>query len=204
MKGKSIHALNFLTDIFKEGKGHSTINTYHSAISMSHSIIDSLRVQVGQHPVVSAYYRGCLIIVPPNQGLLSNVEAVIDHIRNRPPSDCPKICPVQTLREYEKRTSALRKENCGALLIACVKSHKPVATSTVSRWIKAMLREAGIEANAHSTRAAATSAAFAAGLSIKEIMDTACWTNESTFKRFYCCSRAVADSKSLILATSYF
>ena len=49
-----------------------------------------------------------------------------------------------------------------------------------------MLEQAGIHANAHSTRSAATSAAFAAGMSIKNIIDTANWAKESTFKRFYC------------------
>ena len=57
-----------------------------------------------------------------------------------------------------------------------------------------MLEQAGIHANAHSTRSAATSAAFAAGMSIKNIIDTANWAKESTFKRFYC--RPVACSKS--------
>ena len=38
-----------------------------------------------------------------------------------------------------------------------MKPFKPVLTSTISRWIKAMLQEAGIEANAHSTRFSSTS-----------------------------------------------
>ena len=45
-----------------------------------------------------------------------------------------------------------------------------------------MLREAGIEANAHSNKSASTSVVFTAGLSVKEIIDTACRSKESTFK----------------------
>jgi hypothetical protein len=37
----------------------------------------------------------------------------------------------------------------------------------------------------HSTRAASTSAATSLGVTIKDIMKTANWTSESTFKRFY-------------------
>ena len=38
---------NFLTGIFGEGKSHSTLNTYRSAISMSHDKVDG--TSVGQH-----------------------------------------------------------------------------------------------------------------------------------------------------------
>ena len=39
--------------------------------------------------------------------------------------------------------------------------------------------------SAHSTRAAASSAAARAGVALKNIMNAADWTNESTFKKFY-------------------
>ena len=99
--------------------------------------------------------------------------------------ECPNVCPVETLQIYERRTSPLRKDGVTALLIACVKHHKPVATSPISRWIQSMLWDAGVFENAHSTRSASTSAAFAAGMSVKDIMDTANWSRESTFVRFY-------------------
>ena len=107
--------------------------------------------------------------------------------------DCPDTCPVETLRVYEQRTQPLRGD-ATSLLVACVKPHKPVVTSTISSWIKNMLEQAGIHANAHSTRSAATSAALVAGMSIRNIIDTANWAKESTFKHFYC--RPVACSKS--------
>lgn len=38
---------------------------------------------------------------------------------------------------------------------------------------------------AHSTRSASTSAALEAGLSVKDIMNVADWSNASTFNKFY-------------------
>ena len=37
----------------------------------------------------------------------------------------------------------------------------------------------------HSTRGASTSKAHAQGVSVKEILDSANWTNVGTFQRFY-------------------
>ena len=248
---------NFLTGIFGEGKSHSTLNTYRSAISMSHDKVDG--ASVGQHSALCRLLQGMYNARPPRpkHTTIWNVDQVIGHIRSRPPSkdldlkelscklvtllalanadrasdihlldlqyatyredrvvfqiaglnktrrsgqvsyvrfpECPNTCPVETLRVYEQRTQPLRGD-ATSLLVACVKPHKPVATSTISRWIKNMLEQAGIHANAHSTRSAATSAAFAAGMSVKNIIDAANWAKESTFKRFYC--RPVACSKS--------
>ena len=100
------------------------------------------------------------------------------------------ICPVLTIREYEKRTSELRKPTPekDPLFIAITKPHKPVVSSTISRWMKNMMAEAGIDISqfkAHSTRAAATSAAAKVGVPIKDILKTANWSRESTFQRFY-------------------
>ena len=56
-----------------------------------------------------------------------------------------------------------------------------VSTSTISRWLKEMLRMAGINNfTAHSTRAASTSAAKS-----KDILKAGNWSRESTFNRFY-------------------
>ncbi|CAC5405659.1 unnamed protein product [Mytilus coruscus] len=63
-----------------------------------------------------------------------------------------------------------------------------VACATIARWIKTVLKLAGIDADmfkAHSTRAASTSAAFLAGMPIKDILKAAGWSNESVFGRFY-------------------
>ena len=45
---------------------------------------------------------------------------------------------------------------------------------------------------AHSVRGASTSAALKKGLHIKDILETADWSRESTFRRLYC--RLLQDS----------
>ena len=55
-------------------------------------------------------------------------------------------------------------------------SPEPVSNDTVARWIKEVLRDAGIDTNTyslHSSRAAATSYGFEKGTRITEILDAA-------------------------------
>lgn len=69
------------------------------------------------------------------------------------------------------------------------KPHKPASSQSISRWIKQLLAESGVDVekfSAHSTRHASTSTALAAGLSVDVIRKTAGWTSTSTaFARFY-------------------
>ena len=54
--------------------------------------------------------------------------------------------------------------------------------------VKDVIKKAGIDADtfkALSTRGAASSAARDRGVSIQEILQTADWTRETTFNRFY-------------------
>lgn len=66
-----------------------------------------------------------------------------------------------------------------------------------------MLTNAGVHGfSAHSTRSASTSAALEAGLSVKDIMSVADWSNASTFNKFY---RRSIDDRSfgkLVLQTN--
>lgn len=99
----------------------------------------------------------------------------------------PEICPAKTLASYLNRTAAIRKSQ--RLFISFKKPHNPVTTQTLSRWIKAALKEGGIDVSifsAHSTRHASTSRALRQGVSIDQIRQTAGWSNNSTtFARFY-------------------
>ena len=100
-----------------------------------------------------------------------------------------KLCPVLALQEYEKRTSEKRSSNGSTqLLIAMIKPHKPVSSSTVARWLKTVLNNAGIDTSifkAHSVRSAATSSASEAGVTTATILDAADWATETVFQRFY-------------------
>ena len=96
-----------------------------------------------------------------------------------------KICPAVCLKQYIKRTKKERSST--QLFIGLQVPFKPVSTSTISRWVKLTLGEAGIDTSiykSHSTRAASTSAA-AKTLDIAYILKAASWTRASTFRRFY-------------------
>ena len=58
-----------------------------------------------------------------------------------------------------------------------------MVNSTISRWIKNVLREAGIDTEVfkgHSTRSASTSKAGLGGTFLTEILERDSWSNAST------------------------
>lgn len=113
-----------------------------------------------------------------------------------------RLCIMTVLKEYDKRTEELRKGQLhDKLLISFVKPHKPVTAATIARWIKTVLKAAGIDMSiftAHSTRSAATSAAARASVPITTILDTAGWFNCNTFNKFY--NKPVTTRNSFSLA----
>ena len=98
----------------------------------------------------------------------------------------PDICPLLCLEEYIERTNDLRHNDI--LFISTIKPYKPVGAQTMARWIKTVLSWAGIDVTLfkpHSTRHAASSAAFQANVPLEEILKKAGWSRAQTFKRFY-------------------
>ena len=66
--------------------------------------------------------------------------------------------------------------------------HKAESVNTVSRWIRTVMKESGIDVNrfsAYSTRAASTSAVQKAGLPVDHILSAAGWSSIKTFATFY-------------------
>ena len=99
-----------------------------------------------------------------------------------------RICVVSTLRAYLSRTNDLRLGEDKQLFISFVKPHKPVSRDTISRWVKGTLALAGIDIKmfkAHSTRAAATTAALRCKVPMDTILRTAGWSNAGTFATYY-------------------
>ena len=85
------------------------------------------------------------------------------------------ICPVQAVSCYRDHTAAVRGTET-QLLLSYLKPDGKVVSSTVSRWIVALLQSAGVDTQkfkAHSTRGAATSASFRLGVSMKDIVESA-------------------------------
>ena len=98
----------------------------------------------------------------------------------------PSLCTMSTLAEYILRTEKLRSSS--KLFISFIRPHKPVTTSTVGRWIKSVLSSAGIDTSvfkAHSVTGASVTNAHIRGVPVEEILRTADWTNERTFRKYY-------------------
>ena len=97
----------------------------------------------------------------------------------------PKLCVITNLIEYLKKTQGKRSD--GALFISSQKPHNSVSRDTVSRWVKEMMTNAGIDPNfvSHSSRSAASSFARTKGVSLKDICDVCGWSNERTFAHHY-------------------
>ena len=108
-------------------------------------------------------------------------------IIKRLPSDLA-LCPVTTQEAYEQMTKPFRPVlGPSPLFISLRKPRKPVSSSTISRWIKSVMAEAGIDVDKfkpHSIRAASSSAAKASGVPLADIMTLAGWSRSSTFERF--------------------
>ncbi len=74
------------------------------------------------------------------------------------------------------------------LFLSYVKPHRPVTSQRIAHWLKSSLKGAGIDTgvfSAHSARGAATAAALKQGVTMAEILRTADWTTESTFRKYY-------------------
>ena len=89
----------------------------------------------------------------------------------------------ETLNYYLKATENLR--NSTRLLVSYIKPYGAVASSTIGRWIKTMLGQAGIDAelfSAHSTRCASPSKGITS-VSTDVILATAGWTGVHIYNK---------------------
>ncbi len=111
-----------------------------------------------------------------------------------------KLCVLTYLKQYLSLTKRIRSGE-KALFISFRKPHKAVSKDTIARWLKFIMKKAGLDSHkytAHSTRSASTSAASAATVPVDDILQTAGWASETTFRRFYkkpvCKENSFADA----------
>ena len=97
------------------------------------------------------------------------------------------LCPKESLSEYISRTESYRgtgPDRKTKLFLSYIKPHNPISSSSVARWILAMLNLAGIDTDnfkAHSVRSASVSAAASSGVTTNQILEAANWSSESVF-----------------------
>ena len=106
--------------------------------------------------------------------------------------DDPILCPVVTLKAYEEHTKEFRDFQSSTpktcLFLSWIGKHNPVTSSTIARWLKETMKDAGIDISifkSHSVRGAACSKAAGAGVTTKQILEAADWSSEGTFQKFY-------------------
>ncbi|KAI8514350.1 hypothetical protein Bbelb_086740 [Branchiostoma belcheri] len=176
--------LDFLISLYDKGFQYRTINVYRSAISTTHLPLEGQ--PLGSHPLVRRFMKGVFELRPalPNLSKTSQPGKVThDIVIPSFPQD-RRICPVTYLKAI--------------LFRALVEPHQAVSTSTIARWLRTVLQEAGIDTSrftGHSTRGASVSAAARQGVSTKDILAAANWSTASTFKKFY--NRPVGQTPSL-------
>jgi site-specific recombinase XerD len=105
------------------------------------------------------------------------------------------ICPATVIQDYLEVTNKIRTDSLQNLLLTFKRPYRNATAQTISRWIKQVLGDSGVDVtafSAHSARHAATSAAKRAGVSLEVIRKAAGWSKTSeTFARYY--NRPLAD-----------
>ena len=104
--------------------------------------------------------------------------------------DDEQLCILSCLREYLDRRYELvqMQEITDKLLITHRKPHHAAHKDTVARWLKEILKDAGIDTTrftAHTYRAASSSFLHEQQLPIDEILKRGQWTQKSTFLKYY-------------------
>ena len=99
---------------------------------------------------------------------------------------------METLRSYEAQTLNFRNMDSDSpqtcLFLSWIRNHAPVTSSTIARWLRTCLLEAGIDTSvfkAHSVRGASCSTAAWAGVTTTDILKAADRSSEGTFQTFY-------------------
>ena len=100
-----------------------------------------------------------------------------------------KTCPVECMDAYLNQTQDARaKTQDASLFLSLNAPSRAVTPSTMGRWIKSFLNDAGVDTSrcsAQSTRGAAASSAAAKGMAVDSILRAAHWSSERVFARFY-------------------
>ncbi|GFR79935.1 tyrosine recombinase XerD [Elysia marginata] len=97
------------------------------------------------------------------------------------------LCIVEYLQAYFKATENFRGSS-PHLLLSFVDPHKGITTSTLSRWVREVMSQSGIDINRfrpHSTRSAAASHDAHRNVSLATILASVGWRSQSTFARHY-------------------
>ena len=99
------------------------------------------------------------------------------------------MCVVSLFDTYIERSKPWRKDQQkGQLLLSFVKPHNEVKKSTISGWLKEVLKQSRINVEhfkAHLARSASSSKAQMSELPVEQILKRGNWSSKSTWQKFY-------------------
>lgn len=185
--------LDYLRHLYPNEELPLSILTFKLAMLLA--LVTKQRAQTLQALSVSDMrFFGKSVIIPVRKLLKHSTQRNHNHVIQLTKFNDSSICSVVTLEHYLSRTNSLR-DNHSQLFISYNKPYHPVSTDTISRWLKNVMFEAGIDVNMfkpHSTRAASTSYDKLSNVPMELIMKSAGWTNCKTFETFY--NKAIISS----------
>ncbi|KAI2643794.1 Phosphoenolpyruvate carboxykinase (ATP) [Labeo rohita] len=119
------------------------------------------------------------------------------------------LCPVRALRAYVDRSARFRQSEQLFVCFGGGTKGRPVSKQRLSHWVVDAIAlaycsqgmECPIGVRGHSTRAIASSWAWAKGISIKDICMAAGWSLQNTFARFYKLDVSSLTSQVLLVST---
>ena len=153
------------------------------------ALISAQRAQTLHKLRIDNIVFGNDLVVIPIDDLLKNTTPKNRRfsIYLKPYPECPNLCVIDVLKTYVDCTRNLRKQET-QLFISFKKPYTAVSRDTISRWLRRVLEEAGIDVEifkAHSTRAASCAKAKHDNIPVDDIIKTAGWSNNRTYKQFY-------------------
>ncbi|XP_063405979.1 uncharacterized protein LOC134689942 [Mytilus trossulus] len=180
------------------GKSYSVINTHKSAISQTLSLCDNEMISCST--VISRFMKGIYVNNPPKPKYTFtwDVSIVLRFLKTFWPLEELSLKNLTLkLVALLALSTAQRVQTLNCLKLSLLTDFgdyvvftidELTKTSKPARWLKEVLKLLGINTgifSAHSYRGASTSCAFSSGVSLKDILTTANWTNANTFYKFY-------------------
>jgi integrase len=96
----------------------------------------------------------------------------------------PHLCPVRAIELYLRLARPRRKVEEKEFLFISGKGVR-ASIDTLRKWVIGLLSRSGVTATADSCRSASSSAAFLREMKIEEILSSAGWKKESTFRKYF-------------------
>ena len=114
-----------------------------------------------------------------------------------------KLCPMAATKEFLKCRTEYNVAHT-KFLFTTVSPYGPPHKDTIAIWEKNTLTQAGVNTNifsSHSCRSSASSKVDNMGVDLDNILKMACWSQQSTFRKFYSKELEYMDKKNRVAET---